>query len=74
MFKGLVPQELIQSAIAPAEVKPPMDLATTADDKIYTISNSILKTGAEIAPGILGIAVMIWGFRKVYQHTLGDIL
>jgi hypothetical protein len=48
--------------------------AEAAGSRIAQINSGILGTAVELAPTAIGIGLLIYGFRKVYQNTLGKIL
>ncbi|OGJ70434.1 hypothetical protein A3G69_02750 [Candidatus Peribacteria bacterium RIFCSPLOWO2_12_FULL_53_10] len=48
--------------------------ATAMDMRIGQLNNAVLGTAINLLPAAVGIGVLVYGFRQVYKHTLGNIL
>lgn len=50
------------------------DVGQAVNSRIAMMNNAVLGTAINLLPAAVGIGVLIYGFRKVYQNTLGTIL
>lgn len=52
----------------------PLDVGAAVNSRIAMMNSAVLGTAINVLPAVLGIGVLVYGFRKVYQNTLGNIL
>jgi hypothetical protein len=48
--------------------------ASAMEMRIGQINSAVLGTAFNLLPAAVGIGLLIYGFRKVYENTLGTIL
>lgn len=58
-----------QEALASA-----LNVGEAVNSRIAMMNNAVLGTAINLLPAAIGIGALIYGFRKVYQNTLGTIL
>lgn len=64
------PEFLPKANVVPQAFNPTMAM----DARIGQLNSALLGTAINLLPAAVGIGVLIYGFRKVYQNTIGNIL
>ncbi|OGJ57643.1 hypothetical protein A2881_04010 [Candidatus Peribacteria bacterium RIFCSPHIGHO2_01_FULL_55_13] len=53
---------------------PGFNVGEAVNSRIAMMNNAVLGTAINLLPAAVGIGVLIYGFRKVYEKTLGNII
>lgn len=51
-----------------------MNPVGAAGERIARINSAILGTALDLAPAVITVGLLVYGFRKFYQSTLGKVL
>ena len=55
-------------------LSPGLNVGEAVNSRIAMMNNAVLGTAINLLPAAVGIGALVYGFRKVYQNTLGNII